>query len=159
MIIDKTILAKVINDKQRKLSRLENLYDSVIETEKTKVLKAKSEGMTKTNYLLSFEFKSSGQQTPQYLKFHKIFKREFKRLLEPFCTRIQISKPNHFDVSGFFKTNKGIIYYFSLSDLRWDKSFLIRTAKNFEDYTGGSNCFIELENLEKEIKPYLLKSD
>ena len=147
----------MINAKQRELSRLENVYDLVIEEEKKKVLEAKSKGMEKTKYLLSFEFKSSCGRTAQYLEFHRVFKREFTALLNPFCKRIEISKPNHFDVNGFFETNAGLIYWFSLSDLRWDKTFLIRTAKDFKDYTGGSNNFLDLNNLEEKIKPYLLK--
>ena len=46
---------------------------------------------------------------------------------------------------SFFKLNNDRIYYFSLSDLRWSKdSLLIRTAKDFKDYTGGSNNNITL---------------
>ncbi len=58
--------------------------------------------------------------------------------------KIEVSKPNHFDASGFF-THEGEIYYFSLSDLRWSKSELfIRLADNYKDYTGGTNQYLKI---------------
>jgi hypothetical protein len=88
---------------------------------------------------------------------HYLLKPELKAILNPYCSDIDISKPNHFDVSGFFKLNSGQIYWFRLEDLRWSKdNILIRTAKDFKDYTGGSNGFITLdknfvENLLRHI--------
>lgn len=93
------------------------------------------------------KFESSCQRTPEYLAWHRLFKKEFKKFLnDKGITEIDISKPNHFDMSGFFKKDK--CYYFSVSDLRWDKTFLLRTAEHFKDYTGGSNNFINMESLE-----------
>jgi hypothetical protein len=46
--------------------------------------------------------------------------------------------------SGFFTAPSGQVYYFSCSDIRhwgYDK-LLIRTAKNYTDYTGGSNQYV-----------------
>ena len=97
--------------------------------------------------LIKQEFESSTGRTPQYMEFHRTFKREIKKLLEPHVKRIEVSKPNHFDVSGFFELNDGRIYYFSLSDLRWSKEkLLVRTAKDFKDYTGGMNQYIPLDD-------------
>ena len=134
-----------INQKEKELNNLKEQYNNEFEKEKKQFLKSKSKDMNKSLYLLGFDFESSSQRTPQYLEFHRIFKREFKELLKPHIKRIEISKPNHFDVSGFFELNNGKIYYFSIGDLRWDKIFLIRTAKDFKDYTGGSNNFLGLE--------------
>jgi len=114
------------------------------QNEKEKVLK--TNGFNKVIYLLNCDFESSSQRTTQYLEFHRTFKREFKKVLNPICNKIEISKPNHFDVSGFFQLKDNRIYYFSISDLRWNKTFLIRIAKDFKDYTGGSNNFINLDN-------------
>ena len=113
--------------------------------------------MKQTMNLLNEEFESSSSRTPQYLEFHKTFKREFKKLLEPYTKIVEVSKPNHFDVSGFFKLKSGKIYYFSISDLRWSKNdMLIRTAKDFKDYTGGSNGFINLDdNFEDNMMKYV----
>lgn len=108
--------------------------------------------MYKTKKLLMQEFESSCSRTQQYLNFHRTFKREFTQLMKPICSEIQISKPNHFDVSGFFKTNSGKTYYISLGDLRWDKEYLLyRTAKDFKDYSGGNNEFISMDNIENLV--------
>ena len=103
--------------------------------------------MEKTLFLLGFNFYSDSVRTPQYLEFHRTFKREFKALLKGKVKRIEVIKPNHFDVSGFFELNDNRIYYFDISDLRYSKKeMLIRTAKDFKDYTGGANNFIKLDN-------------
>jgi len=55
--------------------------------------------------------------------------------------------------SGFAKKNDKIIYY-SLHDVRHnsnrDEVILIRTAKDYKDYTGGSNnfCSLDKENIQ-----------
>ena len=143
-------LVTQIEQKRRELNNLEYQYEKLQEEEKTKVLKSKSEGFKKSFYLLGFEFESSSCRTPQYLEFHRTFKSEFKRFLKGLgVTEIEIGKPNHFDISGFFKYREQV-YYFSISDLRWSKdSMLIRTAKDFKDYSGGSNDFISLDSEEE----------
>ena len=103
--------------------------------------------MEQSMKLVKETFESSTGRTPQYLKFHRTFKRELKKLLAPHVTRIEVSKPNHFDVKGFFELNNGTIYYFSISDLRWFKeTMLIRTAEHFKDWTGGMNQSIILDD-------------
>jgi len=132
-------------------------YNEAVEKEK---LNSESEGMKKSLCLLGFEFESSSGRTPQYLKFHRVFKRELTNLLKPHTQKIEISKPNHFDVKGFFQMNDGKIFYFSLGDLRRDKNkILIRSAKNFKDYTGEIYNNINLdenfaENLIKFVTTY-----
>lgn len=156
-MINKQILLEQIDQKERELNNLKYSYDLHVETEKNTILKTKSKGMSKSLYLLSFEFESSSCRTHQYLEFHRIFKQELKNLLKPFVEEIEISKPNHFDVSGFFKLKDGRIFYIYLGDLRWDKeAILIRTAKHFKDYTGGSNDYISLdENFSERLIKYL----
>lgn len=134
-----------LNDIENQILELENKRHDI----KTEIVnQAKKEGWFS---FLQTHFESSSQRTPQYLSFHRMFKRQFSELLkENFpISRIEISKPNHFDVSGFFELENKNIYYFSISDLRWSKGdMLIRTAKDFKDYTGGSNNFLDLENYE-----------
>lgn len=95
-------------------------------------------------------FESSSSRTSEYLAWHRLFKREFTQFLTSLgATKIEISKPNHFDTSGFFTSTKGQIWYFSISDIRWDKdTLLIRTAATYKDYTGGHNCFVPLNNVD-----------
>lgn len=101
--------------------------------------------------LLKAEYESSSSRTDQYRTFCRVFKRQFKKLLNDNfdIVKIEISKPNHFDQHGFFELNNGNIYYFSIGDLRWNKCFLIRTAKDFEDYTGGSNDYCNTKDFER----------
>lgn len=93
------------------------------------------------------EFESASYRTPEYLAWHRLFKREFTKFLESRgMTGIEFSKPNHFDMSGFFKDGaKDQIWYFSVGDLRGFKdAMLIRTAKHYKDYTGGMNQYVSL---------------
>jgi len=101
--------------------------------------------MDKAIELTNKEFESSTVRTKQYLTWHRTFKREFTKVLKEFATGIDISKPNHFDMSGFFKV-KDQIWYFSIENLRWGTTFLIRTAEHYKDYSGGTNQFIPLND-------------
>jgi thiosulfate reductase cytochrome b subunit len=98
-------------------------------------------------------FESSCSKTPQYVAWHRLFKREFTKFLTAKgATNIQIGKPNHFDMSGFF-TLGNTIWYFSISDLRnfyagKAQPMLLRTAKHYKDYTGGMNQYVSMNNEE-----------
>lgn len=102
-------------------------------------------------------FESSCYKTPQYLAWHRLFKREFTKFLKSIgVVGVYFSKPNHFDASGFFTLSDGRIFYFSISDLRWFKdTMLVRTAKDFSDYTGGENHNVTLDNDQDFIKQLL----
>jgi len=103
--------------------------------------------MKKTLSLLNAGFESSSQTTPEFLKFFKTFKKEFKEELESVGARDIVFSKGHFYVSGFFTTNIGGIYYFSLSDVRdsWNKELLYRTATSYKDFTGGSNRYVTIK--------------
>jgi hypothetical protein len=99
------------------------------------------------------EFESSSAKTPEYLVWHRLFKREFTKFLgERGATNIKIGKPNHFDMSGFFTMGLQV-WYFSIGDLRGFKdSMLIRTAKDYHDFRGGMNQYIPLTSVETFAK-------
>jgi hypothetical protein len=104
--------------------------------------------------LLHAEYESSSTRTKQYLTFCRVFKRQFKKLLnETFdIAKIEIAKPNHFDQYGYFELKNGNIYYFSVGDLRWRTTFLLRTAISFTDSTGGSNNYCNIDDFERFMK-------
>lgn len=105
--------------------------------------------MKKALFATQTHFESSSSRTPEYLSWHKLFKREFTKFLESKgMTGIEIGKPNHFDLSGFFKDGKkDQIWYFRIEDIRWSKdNMLIRTAQHYKDYTGGRNQYIPLKD-------------
>jgi len=113
--------------------------------------------MKKAMQLLAQEFESASNRTPQYLQFHRTFKREFTKFLVSIgCEKVEIGKPNHFDMTGFF-TYKEQIWYFSISDLRWSKDkMLIRTADSYRDFSGGYNQYAKMDNLESQIKKIVI---
>jgi len=90
-------------------------------------------------------FESSCSRTPEYLAWHRLFKGEFTKFLTSIgATLVQIGKPNHFDMSGFF-TMGTQAWYFRIEDLRWSKDkMLIRIAKSYKDYAGGMNQYASL---------------
>ena len=94
-------------------------------------------------------FESSSQQTPEYRRWHHLFKRQLASfLLEYGITIFKPSKPNHFDFSAFFQTPNGQWYYVSISDVRGFKNdMLMRTADNEKDFQGGINCFVSLKSI------------
>ena len=101
--------------------------------------------------MLSINFDSSTGKTEQYMTFCKVFKKQFKKLLADNFDLKGIDGWNsnaHFGQSGFFELNNGSIFYFSIEDLRWSPTFMIRRAKDFKDYTGGSNDYLNVENFE-----------
>ena len=108
--------------------------------------------MTKLTWieeLNNTEFESSSGYTDQFRSFYNLFNREMRAFLKSVgATKIDIYRM-HFGASGFF-TLGDKIWYFSLGDVRWDASFLIRTAKDYKDYIGGSNSFLPVDN-EKDF--------
>ena len=71
-----------------------------------------------------------------------------KKILKDKIKRIEFHK-GHFDVYGFFEMNDGRIWYFSTGDLRWaaqQLGMLLRTAKDFQDWTGGPNHSIQFDD-------------
>ena len=100
-------------------------------------------------------FESSSRLTPEFSEFFKTFKREFTKELQT-PARPAIGATNivfnrgHFYVSGFF-TVDGQAYYFSLPDVRGSEyrmpQLMYRTAKDYKDYTGGQNRWVDIAPL------------
>jgi hypothetical protein len=112
--------------------------------------------MKKALKLTQGHFESSSSRTPEYLAWHRLFKREFTKYLNELgITEIEISSPNHFDMSGFFRRQDGTAFFFSISDIRWSKdTMLLRTAMEFKNYNQhGANYFVALNNGVDGFKP------
>ena len=62
----------------------------------------------------------------------------------------------HFEISGFFKYREQW-WYFSLSDVRYKLTpgFLIRKAKNNNDYSGETNQYISCDDKEKFVQKFI----
>jgi hypothetical protein len=102
--------------------------------------------MNKTVSLLREDIQSSSTPTPEFKTFVRTFKKEFKQELETIGATNPVFTVGHFEISGFY-TLKEQAYYFSLSDIRFfkEEKLLIRTAKGYKDYTGGSNRYVTLQ--------------
>lgn len=107
-----------------------------------------------------YHFGSGGYNSEEFNEFFEDFKKSFTYQLKRVgATNIQFSK-GHFELSGFFTANEQA-HYFSLSDVRHDFhqtnwrgqiQLLMRTAKDYKDYTGGANTYVTIENgMYKEI--------
>lgn len=101
-------------------------------------------------------FGSGCYNSATFLEFFKSFKTLFKRELKKIgAEKIEISK-GHFYLSGFF-TLQDTIIYFSISDVRSGfgrkkPNILFRTAKDYKDYTGGINIYIDVKTgMAKDI--------
>ena len=98
------------------------------------------EGKLRFIELLKQTFESSSCLTPQFSHFYKVFRRDFTDFLKGRGITKMTFNRMHFEVSGFFEMPGGQIWYFNTGDVRWFKdSMLLRTAKGFDDFTGGSN--------------------
>jgi len=59
-------------------------------------------------------------------------------------------KPRHGGRATTKKRGQNSMRIYILGDLRWNKAgMLIRTAKDYEDFTGGSNHYASLETVER----------
>jgi hypothetical protein len=85
--------------------------------------------------------------------FKEFFSRERRRIMrnlkEMQCTNVKMSYGFYY-FSGFFTNKFGQIFYFSCSDVRHFgyTKLLYRTAKDYKDYTGGSNRYVDVDKLK-----------
>lgn len=89
-----------------------------------------------------------GTQSDSFKSFARKFKNDFtKELIKKNC-HITAFNRGHYYVSGFFRNQYGKCFYFSISDVRYFGfgKMLYRTAKDEKDYTGGHNCYVNIEN-------------
>ena len=111
-------------------------------------------------------FESSSGVTQEQVAFWNAFRSDMKRILKGKIKRLKLEK-NHFEMFGFFEANTGVIWYISTGDLRWAAKkygMLIRTAKDFKDFTGGPNYTIMFdehfeENLLQYVDKYVLRTE
>ncbi len=83
--------------------------------------------------------------------FAKMYRKFIKQNIPENARLVKFNR-GHYYISGFIKRNNKYIY-FSTDDVRyhkngWAENILIRTAKNEQDYTGGTNHFCNLENFK-----------
>jgi len=101
----------------------------------------------------------------------KEFAKDFKGVLKDMCQRngwsLEDFSKGHYDISGFLSRpmnngSKAYIYYnfnvprgefpLSLRTEQFRQALLYRTAKNIHDYTGGSNSYCAVADMEDWIQ-------
>ena len=109
--------------------------------------------MNKTLKLLRAGFESSSETTQEFLAFVRTFKKEFGAELKAIgASNIEYHR-GHFEVTGFYTVGKQP-WYFSLHDVRFfpDEQIMYRTAKDYKDYSGGSNVYATIKTgMAKEM--------
>lgn len=112
--------------------------------------------MKKSIKLIEKGFESASYTTPEFKEFCRVFSREFKKMVsEVGCTNVKL-RAGHFDISGFFTAPNGQVWYMCLSDVRWgDGMIYFRTAKDYNDYCGGTNNNTKLEYVRDNLKRIL----
>ena len=94
-------------------------------------------------------FGSSSYNTPEFDTFFNDFRKSFTNQLKKLNAKEIKFNKGHFFLSGFFKVGEQC-FYFSLSDVRNgfgdNDMLLIRTAKDYKDYTGGSNNYVKIQS-------------
>jgi hypothetical protein len=110
----------------------------------------------------NYQFESSIEKTKEFKTFATKFKNVIKSILEETNPNFILDSFNigHFCVSGFIKNqDNNKFVYFSIYDVRCSNDvldcILVRTAENNKDFTGGNNCYTELENLKFELERLL----
>lgn len=95
----------------------------------------------------------------------KDFARLYKNMLNRMCKKNGWKLVNfnrgHYYCSWFIE-NSGKFIYMSFSDVRhfareWYKIILYRTAQHERDYTGGSNWYTDLENMERDLQRMFMR--
>lgn len=81
-----------------------------------------------------------------FKKFVRTFRSEFKKEVAKIGGENVEIKGGHYYLYGFFTLNNQP-YYIGISDVRhWEiTDILIRTAKDYKDYTGGRNHYIKIK--------------
>jgi len=107
---------------------------------------------------IDYPFESSSGPTNEWVAFCKDFKKYIKNNL-PQNAELVSWRKGHFYVSGFVKKNNKYVY-FSCSDVRffqneWYNNLLLRTAKDANDFKGGTNEYTNLKKFKENIEKYL----
>ena len=129
--------------------QIQQLKDTIIQCEERegqlKDVVANNPHMLPSSRMINYvDFESSTGDTDQQRTFRRLFQADMRKILKGKITRIELNR-NHFEMYGFFETTTGKIFYINTGDLRWSAKqmgMLIRTAKDFRDFTGGSNMTV-----------------
>jgi hypothetical protein len=106
-----------------------------------------------------WEFTSEITAGEDFKVFAKLFRKEISRQLPSVNANLIKFRVGHYYISGFAEAG-GKFVYFSIPDVRfrpggWLTDILIRTARSAEDYTGGCNHYVSLEEFGTAVAKLL----
>jgi hypothetical protein len=95
---------------------------------------------------------SENGKTREFTGFVRKFRNDLKKALKWKATDVEV-RGNHFDLSGNFTDITGQCWYFSISDVRFNRvtQMLVRKCKDYKDYTGESNQYIDIYRFEEQM--------
>ncbi len=104
------------------------------------------------------QFGGGTHTTPAFDSYVRKTRNEFKKVFSDIASKIKI-RGGHFYWSGFLTRKRdGLVVYFCVSDVRFSREqpMMVRTAKNYKDYTGGHNQWVNIdadfeENFRRKI--------
>lgn len=107
------------------------------------------------------DFGSGTRNTPEFKGFMRKVNGDFRKLKNSGIITDYKVKTGHFYFTVFFTANDKpkTIYCMSISDVRYftPENVLIRTAKDYKDYTRGRNDYISLDdNFSENLIVYML---
>ena len=97
-----------------------------------------------------------GITSPQYKEFENDYYLFLKAMCKAHNWQLKMNK-NHYEFSVVIKRDDGQFVYVSICDVRyfkdeWNKRVLYRTMKHEKDWSGGSNHYASINELEKGIE-------
>lgn len=98
----------------------------------------------------------------EYSIFQTALLREISRYAEAVGAAVVSENKGHYYTSCFIERNGKFVYLNHSADMRMDAgirielgSFMIRTARHAKDYTGGSNQYCDMPQLQSMIDKLL----
>jgi hypothetical protein len=103
--------------------------------------------------ILNTTFESSSSRTPEFISAARLLRLDLGKLFKKAGMKRFAFHEGHFYVTVFIENKDGKIFYISFGDFRFFKGEgYIRTAKSFEDYTGGPNWSLNMDaNFEEKL--------
>ena len=101
----------------------------------------------------------NGNRPNEWKEFCRAFRSDLMKFFKAVGATEAKFHNMYFEISVFVKAKNGQIWYIHLSDVRYcDAEMYFRTATSYTDYTGGSNNWATLKDLEDKLRPYFLRN-
>ena len=112
----------------------------------------------------NYEFEPSENRTASdYANFARNIRSEINAQIKGSGYVLKVFIRGYYEISGFIRGDDERYVYFRIGDIRYDKKWynnvLVRETKNVNDYTGGQNMFVKLDELGTACKLILSRKN